>query len=159
MSDSSYMDQYERMKRYYLRFKNINDGSTHEENTDYKQDDVYSFFIHCYQLKDWIQNDTKSGIVQKLVERFVHQNESLKICGDICNGIKHFVLDQPKMGTGASILKSNYVLNLGAEPTIKIKYKVIGDNKEFDAFTVATEAINLWDKFLSEQIKDFKAEK
>ena len=143
------MEQYKRMVRYYERFKKINDGKVHEENSENSRDDVYSFFIHCYYLKDWIKNDINSEANPKKVEEFVHANVSLKISGDICNGVKHLVLDKPKVGEGAEMQGSRLSVYLGdRQPILRVKYNIEAGGTTHNAFDVATEAVNLWTEFL-----------
>ena len=157
MNESKYLEQYKRMKRWYRRFEDINKGRNHNVDSDNYQDEVYAFFISCYHLKDWIINDGNSGISKNSVERFVHNDTYLKICGDICNGVKHLKLNSPKVGSGAKIGGRNFSLGLGAdEPFINVKYNIDADDKTYDAFLVATEAVKLWEHFLCSNNKNFK---
>src|SRR5690348_14911189 len=103
MMAPSYLDQYKRMMRYFERFRRINEGKAHDEHSDNNRDDACSFFIHCYHLKDWIKNDPETGVSEEALINFVNDNESIKICHDICNGVKHLVLTRPKMGEGAEM--------------------------------------------------------
>ncbi len=156
MNESSYIEQYKRMMRYYERFKKINDGKVHNENSENSRDDVYSFFIHGYHLKDWIKNDPESGIDSSTVESFVHGDLNLKICGDISNGAKHLILDRPKIGEGAEMQGSHLSVYLGGqEPIIRVKYNIEADGRFYNAFDVATEAVNLWKEFLARHARDF----
>ena len=90
---SNYESQLERIKRYYKRFKNINNGRPHTDSTDYYMDDIFSFFINCYHLKDWLINDPSYTKRKKSeIEKYITKTESLSICADICNGLKHLKL-------------------------------------------------------------------
>lgn len=157
MNEPKYLEQYRTMKRWYRRFEDIDKGRSHNAASDNYQDEVYAFFISCYHLKDWIANDAKSGISKILVEKFVQNDKYLKICGDICNGIKHLNLNNPKMGSGAKIGGRNFSLILGEEESvINVKYNIDVDGKTYDAFLVATEAVKLWENFLCDNNKNFK---
>jgi len=149
MRNQPWTEQYERMKRYYKRFEQINNGINHSKDSDYYKDEVYSFFTYCYHLKDWIKNDP--GLNIQNVEEFIHSKEILKICGDISNGVKHLNLNNPKVGNGAKIEGANFFLNLGSkDQLIKVQYYIEADGYIYDAFDLATEAIQLWDEFLTE---------
>ena len=56
-------------------------------------DDTYSFFIHCYHLKDWLANDDTFGRSRREIEKFVAGTPALALCGDVANSIKHLKLD------------------------------------------------------------------
>ena len=154
----SYLEQYRRVKRYFERFRIINDGKAQWTDSLDNLDDIFSFFIHCYHLKDWIKNDPRSGIERSKVEKFVHSNESLKICGDLTNGVKHLTIDQPKVGQGALVKGSHLQLTIGKEIKLQVKYDIEANGELHDAFTIAKEAIKLWEKFLTMNAKGFKSQ-
>ena len=54
---AKYQEQLERVRRYYGRFKKLNGGMEHIAPSDMYIDDIYSFFLNCYHLKDWLKND------------------------------------------------------------------------------------------------------
>lgn len=144
-----YIEQYERVKRWYQRLKNINDGKENNLSSDYYQDEVLAFFINCYHLKDWIMNDNSAEISSKDVEDFVKQSEFLRVCGDVCNGSKHLNLTSPKSDKNTRVGGRNFFLTLGeAIPIFRAKYKIISGNKEYDAFFLATKCLEDWEKFM-----------
>ena len=144
-----YLKQWQRVNRLYKRFELINNRRKHSIESDNYEDDVYAFFIFYYHLRDWIKNDPKINIKQKIIDDFIHKNLDLKICGDICNGIKHLILDKPKVGKGATMKNKIIDLVLSSNtPQINIKYSIDIDGEIQDAFTIATNAINNWRNFL-----------
>jgi hypothetical protein len=98
-----YIDQFERVLRWYERFKEINDGCQGQAQFDYQYDDMLAFFLNCHHLKDWIKRDfefekthhdfTEYKQLQADVEKFVSENECLSLCAGICNGAKHCVVE------------------------------------------------------------------
>lgn len=147
---SKYLEQYERVKRWYEKFKSINEGKEHRLGSDYYQDEVYAFFINCYHLKDWIRNDpeVKDTLGEK-VEAFVSASEVLLLCGAICTGSKHLLINDPRFNPLAKIGGRAIGLVLGMElPRINIKYKVETGGVSLDAFELATRCLGEWDKFL-----------
>jgi hypothetical protein len=93
-----YQEQFERMKRWYEYFKSIDQGIPHTLSSDHYQDVVYAFFLNCYHLKDWIQNDDTLSLTKQKVEQFINQNDCMQVCADICNGIKHLKLSRERSG-------------------------------------------------------------
>jgi len=66
---AKYREQYDRMKRWYIRFASLNQGRPHNVPSDNYLEDIYAFFMNCYHLKDWIKNDdTVPTTVQQAVE-------------------------------------------------------------------------------------------
>lgn len=59
-NDPLFRQQFERVRRWYGRFKNHCDGKPVEMpcrvDPDY-MDDIHAFFQNCYHLKDWLKND------------------------------------------------------------------------------------------------------
>ncbi len=144
-----YLEQYERVKRWYERLRLINKGKEHSLPSDYYQDEVYAFFINCYHLKDWIKSDPASKVDAKTVEKFVAGSEFLSVCGDVCNGSKHLAITNVKVDKNTKIGGRNFFLELGASlPIFRARYKVISGDKEYDAFDLATRCLEEWRVFL-----------
>ena len=62
-------------------------------NTDIDfQDAAWSFFQHCWHLKDWLRHDPLVPEAAKVsVLKRVRDSTALQICRDLCNGSKHLV--------------------------------------------------------------------
>lgn len=142
-----WVEQFDRVKRYYERFKQINEGEGTSRNSAYYEDDVYSFFINCYHLKDWIENDPAVAIKKQEVENYINTNPALQICADMCNGAKHLsrVPSQIRSGKPRSIDYKAYSLSLGAGPA-QLRIKFFVDDQ--DAFKIATECMQKWEDFI-----------
>ncbi len=109
---AKYVEQFERAKRYYERFKRINDGVENDCSPLWYEDDVRSFFVHCYHLKDWMINDENFTCTKQEAESFVSNNEFLSICADVCNGIKHLELKhRPRSGNPAKFSRKHIGLS------------------------------------------------
>ena len=106
-------DQLRRVNRYYARFEAIN---RHGSDPSYyaagdallelEKDDVYSFFVHCYQLVDWLGTDPKycnckdKNPCQRTncPKCWVNSHDALSISRDLCNRVKHVRLWDDKTG-------------------------------------------------------------
>jgi len=149
-----YIEQYERMRRSYDRFREIKPGLTDKISSDY-EDNVYAFFLHCYHLKDWVKNDTsvKSRMpnIGTAVEHFINGSEALSLCQDLCNSLKGLELKRSSSGERATfgLKQYHHRLGLGSGRSIRLEWLVERTNKPpIDAFELATECIAEWDKFL-----------
>lgn len=151
---TSYIDQFERMKRYFTRFKQINDGKTHNQSSKNYDDDVYAFFQNCYHLKDWIKNDPECSNWSK-VENFINQNGDLSICADLCNALKHLILTKPRsienpaFAGGHITLKITDGFEVKESVDISIKYKVSASSGDIDAFQLAERCVTAWDIYIT----------
>jgi hypothetical protein len=153
-----FREQLARTRRYYERFKKLNDGKAKEPSSEANMDDIYAFFQNCYHLKDWLRNDPAytfhSG---KEIEEHVNQSRELSICADICNGSKHLSFD-PKRGPRSGA-EPKFGRKIESETTVSTDGKV--DYRSFamfvevehagarlDAFQLATAALESWESLL-----------
>ena len=85
------MEQIERAKRYLKRIENIYEGifSSSGHNKYEYDDDVISFFIHCYHIRDWIIQLNLKDITAQDIDSYINKHQSLKVCADLANGSKH----------------------------------------------------------------------
>jgi len=152
VNSSKYREQFDRVKRWYERFREIDQGRLHNRPSDYYQDDVYAFFLNCYHLKDWIKNDPNVR-PRENVEEFINTNEALKLCADICNGLKHLKRDPRKSRSGKDpqFGKRDFRLSL-PESTISVKYTIDTADGSVDAFELATKCLRAWEDFIASKI-------
>jgi hypothetical protein len=146
----SYLEQYNRMIRWYSKFEEINKGILHTKDTDFLKDEVYSFFQNCFHLKDWIEKDIPK--LKRDVENLVKTEVCFKICEDICHGSKHFRLrkysnfeDQP------DFKRQEIKFDIGG--AIKINFEIDFKGKNYEAFDIATECVNKWKDFIKNKVE------
>jgi hypothetical protein len=143
-----YLQQFKRMLRWYEKFEELNKGRTHSKNSFFYEDYIFSFFLNCYHLKDWIINDHALNIPALLVEDFINKSQYLKISVDLCNGLKHLTLKNPRTRNGAKFGKRAIKLTVGEGPSIiSLNFKIESDSQIFDAFEVAEKCIGEWKTF------------
>ena len=156
---ASYLIQYDRARRYLERLKMIYEGTfpVHRcfGNLDYFDDEVVSFFIHCYHVKDWIIGYSTEPLTSSEIERFINAHDELKICADFCNGEKHCKLER-KTRTGSQphfFSREQSVTHFSPEsgvPSVyQASYTILSGDKHYDALVIAERCIELWDLFIS----------
>ncbi len=148
---AAYLEQYDRMRRWYDRFVTLDQGRPHDMPSDNYLDEIYAFFMNCYHLKDWIKQDsTVAATVQQAVEPHINSNRPLRLCADICNSLKHLRLTSNRSGESPAFGKKQFGLALGTAPTtINLKYEVNTTTGPIGAFQLATECVDGWDAFLT----------
>ncbi|MBT9175699.1 MAG: hypothetical protein DDT22_01383 [candidate division WS2 bacterium] len=154
-----HQEQFERMKRWYECIKKIDQGRPHNLSfvnlpSNYFYDEVYTFFLNCYHLKDWIQNDDTVKLPKENVENFINQNECMRVCADICNGIKHLRRESNRSGKDPKFGGREFSLSLGGgpEPMIKVKFSIKTKTGTIDAFELASECVQKWEEFIKDNI-------
>ena len=154
-SSSKYLEQFDRVKRWYQCLVLIDQGRRHNLPSNYYQDEVYAFFLNCYHLKDWIKNDESIGVTTEKVEEFINNNKELRLCADICNGIKHLRLTSTRSGQAPRFGARKFNLQLGGpETTISVKYSIDTSGGPVDAFELATKCLQAWENFIQSNIND-----
>ncbi|MFA4941133.1 MAG: hypothetical protein WC582_00855 [Patescibacteria group bacterium] len=142
-------EQYNRLKRWYNLFLEINQGITHNRDSDYYVDTVYSFFQNCHHLKDWVVNDEENVLTANDLNVYINRNKELKVCGALCNGSKHLVIKNENFDKNTRIDHKEIKLALGGgTPHIKIKFEISTSDETYDAFDLATKCLSLWEDFL-----------
>jgi hypothetical protein len=151
---ASYTQQFERMKRYFSRFRDINKGKAHTQPSSNYDDDVYAFFQNCYHLKDWIKNDPACSSWSN-VEDLINKNTDLRICADLCNALKHLTLMKPRSAVNASFAGGHIALNITdgfgikERVDISIKYEVSTSAGNMDVFELAELCVKAWEQYIS----------
>lgn len=174
-SQSKCSEQLARAQRWYVRFAEINSGRVHDRSSEYYTDDVYAFFVACYHVKDWIKNDDQLALPNKrqIVESYVEGSDDLKLCADICNGIKHLKLidrtgtPNPRTGKQPEFIKGEYGLHIGGSltfgsspapeipTTLSVRYTIDTAAGPLDAFGIATRCIEAWKQFFSTDLSSY----
>jgi hypothetical protein len=153
---TGWREQFDRMRRWYDRFEAIARGHIHDAPSDNYVDDIYAFFMNCYHFKDWLKSDASlsSPHFRNAVEAHVNAERSLRLCADICNALKHVTLTKHiRSGENPRFGKKQFAINLGpgVQTSIALKYEIATDTGSEDAFELARESIDAWDRFLSAQ--------
>lgn len=117
-------------------------------------DDIVSFFIHCYHVRDWIVHLNKIGITSRQVNSFIDSQGPLKICADLANGSKHCKLTrslrtagQPHIA-GKERRTSTWVTSNGGGEAMKCRYTILSDTEFIDALDLARECVRLWELYV-----------
>jgi hypothetical protein len=145
----SHREQFERLVRNYQRLAQIERGRKHDMPSEHYRDDVYSFFLNCYHLKDWLINDLDFPATSAEIESYINAHQELQLCADIRNAHKHLQLKKPRSAENPSVGGQQIHLTLGPEePAIKIKFTIDTASGPRDAFDLATKCLELWRQFI-----------
>ena len=140
-------EQVARMERYYRQCQKIKKSSS-LATLEYDNDTIYSFFMHCHQLKDWFRRDPcyqhrpKDGGPcdnRNCAECYVRNTPALELCQEVCNAIKHLNSSEGAAvaGRGGSFVDGSV--------WFFVRWP---DGTERDSFEVIDEARSAWQAFV-----------
>jgi hypothetical protein len=116
------------------------------------QDMMWSFFQHCWHVKDWILNDPLASTTQKEAAcEMAHKSDVLRICQDLCNGTKHLQLRRPGSGSGASHRYVDATIDPGAGRFERDCMFDDGRGNLISGKKLARECIAEWERILASQ--------
>jgi hypothetical protein len=146
------MEQIERSRRYLVRMSEMYRAAPFREDKEQFADDVLSFFIHAYHIRDWIAELNKIGIRKEDVDAFMNQHEELRICADLCNGSKHCHLRSARTGKEPHLASRSFISS-GTNDVMhstQCKFSVFTGEKFIDALELAERCMELWDDFVGQ---------
>lgn len=153
---SNATSQFYRTERWLGRLQRIYSGEFQELGSwDEPLDYVLAFFLNCHHIKDWLRCDPKwfdqvnKDVKGKAVEQFVAESEALRICADICNGNKHFTLDQYRSGSVPASRSRRIKIDLTRDTNVRsIELTLKTVRGPTDALELAQECFELWRQFI-----------
>lgn len=153
--------QLDRLQRWYERIGPNRARQSGSVDPEIYRDDVYAFFQNCHHLKDWLIKDPSfrrsnevESYIKKKVESYINNDSNLRLCADLCNGSKHFVLDKsPRSGASRCLDSRIETTTLTAhECSQTIRLIVESDSGESkDAYELATACLESWKSFIGSQ--------
>jgi hypothetical protein len=152
-TEAKYLEQWDRVKRWWTRVREVSLGRSHVLYPEFGEDEIFAFFLNCYHLKDWVKNDPASGELKDLVEAYVKNSQTLSICGELCNGLKHLARDPKRVRKNAKFGPSTHRIVDFDTATIAISPTIVSDSGTFDAFHLASECLVEWERFFSRKRK------
>jgi len=148
----NYSEQVERAERYFARIGKTAAGTGDLHAGNWFADDLVTFFMHCYHIKDWLKNDSSySKHTNGAIEQHINDTLALSLSADICNGTKHMRLkDEPRSGAEPTLGPRHVSLahEDGGDSTVSVSMTIDHDGLTYDALEVARDALNAWRKFI-----------
>ncbi|MBX9895827.1 MAG: hypothetical protein K2Y09_11750 [Nitrosomonas sp.] len=149
------MEYYHAIVQYqFNKLKHIREGIYPEYGGNIEVE-LYTFFILCYHLKDWIINEDPECKSFTQVNKFIKESSALKICDQICQTIKHRKLTAKQWEDSIPInFKLSTVMTIGppgmmAEACLK-NAQITTERGEECCFSLAEECMNEWNQYFLE---------
>ena len=147
----AWREQYDRMLRWFERLHRPGEIDEH------RRDEYYAFFLICYHLKDWLKTDPvvqqRVPEIGRVVEDFINASLPLRLCADLANGVKHFVVTKHvRMDPDArlSAVPSAFEAEAFHEGAFQVTGAVVAKaaGQRWDAETVGGRCVADWHRFL-----------
>lgn len=156
--------QFKRIERYLEKIKD----NRNRDLLSY-EDDVITFYMHCWHMKDWVLNDESvSDAIKTTVESFCEVSEEMQICRDLCHKSKHVTLndirrDAEYTGHTTNIHCNTAVINKDGsqthigeaygELTISVQANIHGKHGgkypvEYGVVELGDQVVTKWKEFL-----------
>lgn len=153
--------QLERSRRYLQRLRDIYAGVFNDGNTKQTyEDDVLSFFMHCYHVRDWLIHAEVAPVQAKKVDEFISGSSCLKLCADICNGVKHCKLTKPPRSgcqpnfSGKEYKSSLWLSGSSGGELLQARYTIHTATGPVDALDLAENCVQSWSDFIAETCRE-----
>ncbi len=149
-------EKYRRMLRTYDVLERISTDNGNSISNSDARDAAEDFFNQCYHFKDWIKKDASISVDQN-VEEFINSSPAMQLAADYCNSQKHAGLDRGSR-SGKAIERVNTHVKLditsrGFVASSRLELTISGQS--YDAFKLATECVEAWEKYLRENNVNF----
>lgn len=145
----SWSDQWDRVQLGLARIEAVYAGRPEPEGTAGASYDVFTFFVNCHHLVDWIASDAKlTRSTQRNARALVSKSNELKMCADLANRSKHCALTRARTGdpsTGPSGNDATVMIGRGAQHA----FRVTSGGVELDALDLARACVMSWRTFLA----------
>ncbi len=150
-SIGSWSDQWDRVRLGLDRVEAVSEGRPEPEGTAGASYDVFAFFINCYHLMDWIENDAElPRSVSRKARPYVRASNDLKTCADLANRSKHSAL-RKKVWTGdpsTGPSRKDVAIMMGQKTVVRHRFWVSSGGTERDALELAHACVAEWRTFL-----------
>ncbi len=147
--NDGWQGQYSRMIRWANKFLRYNEESNQDKLTHEYYDLLITVFQNIFYLKDWIM--INSTLKKEDLNSFINKNWHIGLCRDICNGTKHFDINNPSVDSEFAIIRDynplNKILN---EPEYKVV--IIADGSKIQPDFLIRKCIDSWSLFIKENL-------
>jgi len=146
--------QWKRVQRYYERSKRLNEKYQCEELSHYDIDDLISFFLNAFHLKDWIIS-CHSDLEKDL--ELLFQKFEMGCCRDIANGFKHKTISRPSVESDFNLYREYDHFETDKNAVrCKIAFwdESIQDLRRWDIFELIDIIYEHWQHFMEKHLKN-----
>jgi hypothetical protein len=133
------------MRRSHQRLVDHGTGGSGTGGSAAARDALVHFFEDAYHFKDWLKNDQPQASAR--IERDVKDDPALRLCADLCNGVKHLTLTTTKTGDLATaVISQSVMINVGREA--EHSWTARSNGVSYDVEQLANDIFAAWERWL-----------
>jgi hypothetical protein len=110
--------------------------------------DLYSFFLNCHELRDWLAADKVSGMSRKKATKVIKGSTYLRVCADLANRTKHAELKRHWIDTNTSPVPHDATVFVGTGKAAH-RWEIAAGDATYDALDLATNCVAVWERALT----------
>jgi hypothetical protein len=112
--------------------------------------DLYSFFLNCHELRDWLAADKVSGMSRKKATKVIKRSAYLRVCADLANRTTHAELTRHWIDSNTSPVPHDAAVFVGTGKTAH-RWEVAAGDATYDALDLATNCVAEWENALADR--------
>ncbi len=109
--------------------------------------DVYSFFLHCHHLADWLSADKLSGVSRRKATRIIKKSAHLRVCADLANRTRHAEVARHWIDSNTSPVPLDAPI-FGETGRAAHRWEITAGDVVYDALDLARECRCDWQRVL-----------
>ena len=110
--------------------------------------DLYSFFLNCHELRDWLAADKVSGMSWRKATKVIKRSSHLRACADLANRTKHADLTRHWLDSNTSPVPHDATVFVGTGKAAH-RWEIAADDATYDALDLAANCVAEWEKALT----------
>lgn len=136
---------YDAVQRWHVRCEKCYSGDrcVSEDFEDF----FLAFMVACYHLRDFVIET--GGVRSDELDRLISNNETMRICRDICNRSKHHTISRFGIDDEWSLGREHRPWPDG---TSAVSHFLIAGNKKYAPLEVAHNCMQFWDSLIASDV-------
>jgi hypothetical protein len=145
--------RWKELERKSAELQKLRSGGMSGDSVQAARDELHTFYISCYHLKDSLKHEASTTRVKKQkVENAISANPALSLVGDLANLDKHAALNAkkypPKTGHVPTIGSATGSASTSGEGW-RLNLPIVHNGRTLDGLTVAQQAVDAWREVLT----------
>jgi hypothetical protein len=109
--------------------------------------DLYSFFLQCHHLADWLSADKLSGVSRRKATKIIKKSVHLRVCADLANRTTHAGLTRHWIDSNTSPVPLDAPIFSEAGRAAH-RWEITAGDTVYDALDLAHECVAEWRRIL-----------
>jgi len=112
--------------------------------------DLYSFFLNCHELRDWLAADKVSGMSRKKATKVIKGSAYLRVCADLANRTQHAELTRHWIDSNTSPVPHDATIFVGPGK-VAHRWEIAAGDATYDALDLAANCVAEWERTLTDR--------